>query len=335
MNSSPQKSAPSRSPACPICSTAETDFFAVGQDRLFHAVADSFHLRRCRACRCIFQDPIPAQDEIKRFYPREYWWAPAPRQSSAILRGLKYLESAYREFVALDHVRFLERCARRSGAGEKLLLDIGCGSGMFLHLARKRGFASHGMDVSEAAVQLARRHYGIQVRQGAIGDEVWDAGQFDFITMFHVLEHLPDPRAALRYARRLLKPDGGLIVQVPNADSLQARLFGPSWYGLDVPRHLINFSPQAVDLLLRESGFEIHERARFSLRDNPASIASSISPGLDPVGRAAGRAGGAALIRAALDFAYLGMVVLSLPMALVEGALGRGGTIWVHARPCE
>jgi SAM-dependent methyltransferase len=333
MDSSTPQPGASQAPVCPICSTAETEFFAVGQDRLFRAVPDSFNLRRCRACRCIFQDPIPTQDEIRSFYPEDYWWTPAHRQSSAISRSLKYLETAYREFVALDHVRFLERCARRSGAGEKLLLDIGCGSGMFLHLARKRGFASHGMDVSEPAVQLAQRHYGLQVRQGTIGDEIWNAGQFDFITMFHVLEHLPDPRAALHYARRLLKPNGSLIVQVPNVESLQARLFGPSWYGLDVPRHLINFTPRAIDLLLRESGFEIRDRARFSLRDNPASIASSMTPGLDPVRRAARQPGGVALIRAILDFAYLGMVMLSLPMALAESALGRGGTIWVHARP--
>lgn len=332
MNSSALQPGSDPAASCPICSTNETEFFVVGQDRLFCAVPDRFTLRRCGACGCIFQDPIPAQDKISSFYPKDYWWAPANRESSAVSRRLKSLETAYREFVAMDHVRFLERCAGRSGAGGRTLLDIGCGSGLFLHLARKRGFTPHGMDVSEAAVQLAQRHYALKVRRGSIGDDIWDAGQFDFITLFHVLEHLPDPKAALLYTRKLLKPDGSLIVQVPNAESLQARLFGRRWYGLDVPRHLINFTPRALGLLLGESGFEIHGRARFSLRDNPASIASSLIPGLDPVGRSARRARGITGIMAILDFVYLGIVILSLPMALLESAFGRGGTVWVHAR---
>jgi SAM-dependent methyltransferase len=233
----------------------------------------------------------------------------------------------------MDHVRFLERCAGRTRAGERLLLDIGCGSGLFLHLARKRGFVPHGMDVSVAAAQLAQSLYGIQVRQGAIGDRIWSDGYFDFVTLFHVLEHLPEPRAALQYVRKLLKPDGNLILQVPNVESLQARLFGSRWYGLDVPRHLINFTPRSLDLLLREAGFEVRRRARFSLRDNPASIASSLIPELDPVGRAARHAESPTVPRAILDFAYLGLVTLCLPPALLESGIGHGGTIWVHARP--
>ncbi len=305
------------------------------EDRLFHAVSGKFRLFRCRGCRSVFQDPLPREDAIQSFYPHQYWWSSARQSSTALSRFLRELERRYREFVGLDHIRFLERCARQASSGQRRLLDIGCGGGMLLHLARKRGFEPYGMDISEQAVALAQERYGLPVKQGKIGDDLWMPGQFDYVTMFHVLEHLANPRAALQYVRKILKPNGSLILQVPNIESLQARCFGAGWYGLDVPRHLINFSPQAIEMLLQETGFRIHGRAQFSLRDNPASIASSLAPGLDPVGRAARGGAGGALMQTASELAYLGLVFVSLPLALFESALGHGGTIWLHARPAE
>ncbi len=324
-----------RVPTCPVCSATGAAFFASRRDRLFNAVAGGFKLLRCRTCGSIFQHPIPQESEIGSFYPQQYWWSSAGPDAGALSRCLKGLENRYREFVALDHIRFLESCARRAGAKKRLLLDIGCGSGMMLGLARKRGFEPFGMDMSEQAVALARERYGLKVLQGKVGDDLWAPAQFDFVTMYHVLEHLADPRSALRYVRRLLKPDGNLILQVPNIESLQARCFGPCWYGLDVPRHLMNFTPGAIDLLLGETGFRVERRARFSLRDNPASIASSIAIDLDPVGRAARSSKGGALREAALAFVYSCLVLASLPLAALESLFGRGGTIWLHARPVE
>ena len=232
------------------------------------------------------------------------------RRSSAG-RGLaslvNRLERAYREFVVRDHVRFLLRCARRCSGGRSLL-DIGCGSGTFLSVAHRHGFSACGMDQSPHAVAAAGNLQGIEVRQGEVGSGVWEGRRFDFVSMFHVLEHLPDPRTGLSYAAGLLRPGGSLLIQVPNVASVQARVFGRRWYGLDVPRHVVNFSPRALELLLREAGFRIQATARFSLRDNPASIASSLVPWLDPIGRHGRGRGRGTLVEAALEFAYFGMV---------------------------
>ena len=230
-----------------------------------------------------------------------------------------------------DHVRFLQRCAR-GGGRQAALLDIGCGSGTFLHLARQRGFDAHGMDVSEQAVAVARAQYDLAVHCGDIGSDLWQARAFDFITMFHVLEHLPDPRQALDYAHGLLKPDGSLILQVPNAASLQARAFGARWYGLDVPRHLINFTPRSLGLLLDQAGFSWRIVQRFSLRDNPASIASSLAMRLDPIGRRGRGKATNPVAAAAFELMYFGLFLLALLPAWIESILGHGGTIWVRAK---
>ena len=244
------------SAACPICRTPDAVACPPGRDRLFDLAHGLFNLFRCLSCGCVFQHPLPEDSALSEFYPREYWWSEEPAQESRSARLFRKLEKTYREFVVADHVRFLDFCARENLAGGKLLLDIGCGSGTFLHVAQSHGFVPHGMDRSPQAAEIVRRQYGCPVRQGEIGSKVWDDYRFDFITMFHVLEHLPDPRLGLRYAGELLQPGGTLIIQVPNVSSIQARLFGNRWYGLDVPRHVINFTPKALAFLLRETGFE-------------------------------------------------------------------------------
>ena len=149
--------------------------------------------------------------------------------------------------------------------------------------------------------------------------------------MFHVLEHLTDPRLGLEYAAELLQPEGILIIQVPNVSSMQARLFGNSWYGLDVPRHVINYTPKALGFLLRGIGFEFRLIPRFSLRVNPASIASSLVPWLDPIGRKGRQLNSHPVLTGAMEAAYFALVLLALPAAYLESACGRGGTIWACA----
>ncbi len=326
--------APAAAGTCPVCRGADTPLYGVGRDRLFGLAPGEYRLHRCRGCRCVFQHPLPHDEALAGFYPEEYWWGGATGASGALSRLLARAELFYREAVVRDHVRFVARCAGALPGGGRRLLDIGCGSGTFLAMARRRGFEPFGMDVSERAVAAARGQYGLDVRQGAIGSPLWERSSFDLVTMFHVLEHVCDPRRALDYARGLLNPSGRLIVQVPNAGSIQAGVFGMRWYGLDVPRHVINFSAEGLEILLREAGMEIRAVSRFSLRDNPAALASSIAPSLDPIGRKGRRRDlGRPVTRAVLELAYFSLTLLALPLALAESACGLGATLWVAASP--
>jgi 2-polyprenyl-3-methyl-5-hydroxy-6-metoxy-1,4-benzoquinol methylase len=322
----------SESPFCPICHIHDVIACAPGRDRLFGLAQGLFALFRCKSCGCVFQHPLPEEATLADFYPREYWWSEKAGPQSPVERLFQRLEKSYREFVVAGHVRFLDLCARENAAKGKRLLDIGCGSGTFLHVAQSRGFVPHGMDRSPQAVEIAHRQYGYPVRQGEIGSKIWGEDRFDFVTMFHVLEHLRNPRSGLMYAGELLQPAGILIIQVPNVSSIQARLFGNLWYGLDVPRHVINFTPRALGLLLREMGFEFRLTHRFSVRDNPASVVSSLVPWLDPIRRKGRRMSSRPLLSGAMDIAYFGLFTLALPAAFMESACGYGGTIWACAR---
>lgn len=316
---------------CPICLAHEARACPPGRDQLFGLAPGTFSLFRCISCGCIFQHPFPDDAALAGFYPQEYWWSEEAKTENRWARLFQRLEKAYREFVVADHVRFLDSFARQYSAAGRKLLDIGCSSGTFLHVAQSHGYIPHGMDRSPKAVEIANRQYGYDIRQGGIGIKIWGDHRFDFITMFHVLEHLTDPRLGLEYAGELLQPNGILVIQVPNVSSMQARIFGNSWYGLDVPRHAINFTPKGLSHLLRDMGFEFRLISRFSLRDNPASIASSLVPWLDPIRRKGRRLNSSPVLSGAMEAAYFALFLLALPAAYLESVCGMGGTIWACA----
>jgi 2-polyprenyl-3-methyl-5-hydroxy-6-metoxy-1,4-benzoquinol methylase len=139
-----------------------------------------------------------------------------------------------------------------------------------------------GIDLSARAVERARAATGLRILAGSLPHADLDPNTFDVITMWHSLEHVPDPKHVLEAARKLLTWDGKLVVAVPNIDSLAFRTFGSHWYGLDLPRHLTHFTPWTLRLLLERSGFRVHsirmERqsawlrhsARYACRDSHA-----------------------------------------------------------------
>lgn len=136
------------------------------------------------------------------------------------------------------------------------LLDVGSGKGHFLAAAREEGWRVTGIEFAEAAIAESQRQYGVDIVAGDFLDARLP-GPFDVITMWHVLEHLPDPAAAIDRAHDLLRPDGRLIVSVPNIAGLQARLARDAWIHLDLPRHLFHFTPAALSMLLARHGFTV------------------------------------------------------------------------------
>jgi SAM-dependent methyltransferase len=191
------------------------------------------------------------------------------------------------------------------------------------------GIQGEGLDVSADAARAARDLYGITVHPLDIAEAGFPPDAFDLITMFHVLEHLPRPREALLKILSWLAPEGVLLVQVPNLNSYQARLFGPRWIGIDIPRHLVNFTPAGLRRLLEGTGFSPGAASFYSLRDNAPAIVSSLAPSLDPVAMAIR---GNTRFASARRLFYFGLVLLAQPLALLESLLGKGGTMFLVAK---
>jgi SAM-dependent methyltransferase len=148
------------------------------------------------------------------------------------------------------------------------LLDAGAGRGRLVAAANLAGYEAFGLEPSPRGGEAAGvwrdriHHTGIEAAQ-------LDPGSLDAVTLWHVLEHLEDPRLALERIRGWLAPRGAVLVGVPNLDSLQARLGGPRWYHLDVPRHRTHFTTRGLHHLLAAEGFSIRRTYQLVLEHNP------------------------------------------------------------------
>ncbi len=305
---------------CILCGTSEARPLHRGTDRLYATTAEQFSVVCCNACGLVRMDPQPPAGELHRFYPKQYWFQPKPS-----LAG--HLEEIYRKLMIRDHVAFARACQPAR------VLDVGCGGGLFLRELRTPGMKVYGLDVSVEAASVALRQNNVPVAIGDLRAAPYPQGSMDLITMYHVLEHVPDPASFLRAARGLLRPGGSLIAQVPNIDCLQYEWLGAKWSGLDIPRHLHCFKTFDMKRMLESSGYEIVRIKHFSWRDNPAGLATSLMPELEPVARTVRKLDSGPVAKLCKDLLYLGLVVLSLPFAALEAALGKGSSVMIEAKP--
>jgi SAM-dependent methyltransferase len=120
------------------------------------------------------------------------------------------------------------------------------------------GWRVFGLEPNTLAADFAREKRGLDVRQGQLPEPKLN-DRYDVITMWHVLEHTPNPAVVLAEVRRLLKPDGVWILSVPVIDSLEAKMFKENWAGYDVPRHLLTFSRASLRQFIERAGFYAEE----------------------------------------------------------------------------
>ena len=129
------------------------------------------------------------------------------------------------------------------------LLDVGAGTGDFLKVAKEKGWQVHGMEPNKNAAKLALEK-GIDLK-ASLND--FEGKQFDVVTLWHVLEHIPDLEETILKLAALVKPQGALIIAVPNFKSFDARHYGKFWAAYDVPRHLWHFSKESMKNLFAEN----------------------------------------------------------------------------------
>jgi SAM-dependent methyltransferase len=215
------------------------------------------------------------------------------------------------------------------------ILDAGAGRGRFLAAARAAGYDASGIEPSQRGSAAASR-LGLPVQPATIEEATIGDSTLDAVTLWHVLEHLDQPGAALDRVSRWLRPHGGLLVAVPNLASLQARLGGTRWYHLDVPRHRVHFTPSGLGQLLRSRGFAVLGTRHLLLEHNAfgmwQSLVNRLTSNPSYLYNLLKR-------NAPLCSPDLAITALALPMAplaaiaeLLAGLTGRGGTITVLAR---
>jgi SAM-dependent methyltransferase len=302
---------------CILCGARETRLAFTGKDRLA-VTAEPFSIVQCQRCGLLFLNPRPSPEEMGRYYPYSQYkdeFTPAIEDEPSVVTRFNRRYHMERLCRAVEQVK-------RQGQ----LLDVGCATGNFLEGMRRRGnWRVCGVEVNEEAVRYARERFGLEVFQGELGAAGYPERSFDVVTLWNVLEHLYSPLDTLSEIRRLLKEDGVLVLSVPNADSLDARIFGDCWIGLDPPRHLYDLTGHTLSQLLGKAGLEANE-TRFitgSYHSFTASLRLAIGNRCRP------GTGRATLEKIALS---LPAHVLLLPYLRATEWLGRGAILTVYAR---
>jgi SAM-dependent methyltransferase len=140
-------------------------------------------------------------------------------------------------------------------AGEKML-DIGCGSGASLLVAKHLGAQAYGVEADPNVQQLARE-LGLRIHQGSIHDHPFPGECFDLVILNQVIEHIPEPGKALEAIASRLSPQGRIILVFPNRDSLWCRLFGAHWINWHIPYHLHHFNRSGFERLVTRHGLQV------------------------------------------------------------------------------
>ena len=298
---------------------------------------DAFEIVRCDACEAVFTWPIPALDELDRYYPQSYYRKSSGRRFPAIVEFLQRRTYASR-------ARAVERAL---GGRKGRVIDVGCGPGWLLREFDARGWEAMGTELSSTAASFARDELKLNVESHELRDLKFPDRHFDAVTLWHVLEHMPEPSALLREISRVLKPGGVLLVGVPNWGSLGSRLSRSKWFQLDVPRHVNHFTAGRLKRELAAVGLEVRRQIFLAPEFDFFSFVQSI---LNRIGLRHNllynllRGRGAKVMRedrvgwwqipVTLALAVpLGL--LSLPATLLAALIRQGGSMTFYARKAE
>jgi 2-polyprenyl-3-methyl-5-hydroxy-6-metoxy-1,4-benzoquinol methylase len=237
-------------------------------------------LARCGDCNMVYLNPRPTDDCLGLLYPDNYhaYQPPKATRGGGWPRLARYLRG-----LALSHYRgyppALNTGRERSLAlvgnallgwqgdsmthlpwvGEGRLLDYGCGSGWYGARMRELGWRVTLMDFNADSVRRAADRYALPALAGSLPHPQVKAESWDVVTLGSVLEHVSAPHRLIEAAAQALVPGGLLVVSVPHIAGWSFRAFGANWAGLDLPRHLLHFTPATLRRLLEEHGLVVKE----------------------------------------------------------------------------
>ncbi len=234
---------------CPLCQRDNYETICQAVDGDPEVGGLSFAVVRCQNCDLYFTNPRPDEASILPFYSRSY---PAFRKPKLFPRMI-------RRWYPFARIKGWPCQERRTlpWHGQGRLLDFGCGGGSFLLRMHDQGWKVIGLDRNEHVILHLRKLLGHKAIVGSLPHHDLAERSQDVITMWSTLAHVHQPLTIMQEAYRLLVPGGRIYIEVPNIASWGFHWFASYWHGLDLPRHLIHFSPVTLKTLLEKAQFRI------------------------------------------------------------------------------
>ena len=235
--------------SCLICGSANSEPFLVCKD---HTVSQKeFAVRRCKDCGFKFTSPRPNDADLGDYYKAESYIS-----HSDTKKGL--INTLYHWVRNYTLIKKLQLVMHYTGLKRGKILDYGAGTGAFLNTCKKNGWDATGIEPDADARRVMAEKFSLSTYstlQQAKSENI--LSEFDVITAWHVLEHVPDLKETITQLRNSLKEKAKLIVAVPNPSSYDAAHYKESWAAYDVPRHLWHFAPADMERLMKDMGFKL------------------------------------------------------------------------------
>jgi 2-polyprenyl-3-methyl-5-hydroxy-6-metoxy-1,4-benzoquinol methylase len=232
--------------SCPACGNKNSVKVLSAKD---YTVSDElFDIRECSNCTLRFTQNIPDKEKIGKYYQSENYIS-----HSDTAKGL--INNLYHKVRSRTLITKRNLVMKYTGKAQGKVLDIGSGTGAFLHTMDNAGWDVTGLEPDETARVMSEKLHGI-VPQNAGNLYTLNSG-YDAITLWHVLEHVHDLHEYMEELKRLLNPGGKIFVAVPNYTSYDAGYYQQFWAAYDVPRHLYHFSPTAMKKLFIQHGLVV------------------------------------------------------------------------------
>ncbi len=258
--------------SCPICeSELIQEVFNVKD---FSVSKESFPVWECKNCSGRFTQDVPTEDEIGKYYESQEYISHSNTSTGIVNR----IYQQVRHYTLNQKKRKVESISNtKAGA----LLDIGCGTGEFAGLMSRSGWRVVGLEPSDVARRQALENQKLEAYPS---EKLFDLpeGDFDVVTMWHVLEHVHRLHEYLAQIKNVLRRPGYLIIAVPNYKSPDAQHYGADWAAYDVPRHLYHFSPRSMEILLEKNGFTLESKRNMNLDSFYVSMLSERYRGNSP-----------------------------------------------------
>ena len=233
---------------CPVCSG---DNLLKKLECIDHSTSkEKFTIVSCETCDFTFTNPRPKDESIGEYYKSNMYISHTNNTNGLF----NWMYHTVRSYAIGTKINLL-----KSKSKNKNHLDIGCGTGEFLNACQKAGFNTKGIEPSKIAREQAIKHFNLSVSETTNLDQ-YKNNQFDSISMWHVLEHVPTLNETIEDFNRVLSDDGIVIVAVPNHESWDAKYFKEFWAGWDVPIHLWHFSKTSIEKIFLKYDFRLIEK---------------------------------------------------------------------------
>lgn len=230
---------------CPICESDQFEPFLRCED--YTVSRETFQIVNCKNCGFKFTNPRPEESQLGKFYKSEEYVS-----HSNTNKG--FINSTYQSVRKYTLLKKLQLISKYFKTGK--ILDIGCGTGEFLNTCKNAKWITIGIEPDNDARQMAIKNFELDVRDESELKNLSDQS-FDVISMWHVLEHVPKLNERIEELKRLIKPNGIIIIAVPNCDSLDAKIYTEFWAAYDLPRHLYHFTPKDIESIFRKHSMKV------------------------------------------------------------------------------